>query len=256
MPPSTLGRPRLSTRRSLWGAIFGSSAPEGGSQIGSVRVAPDDPTIPQRYTSTLLGRAPLRELGPADVSRVSDLRGTRRVDEVRFALGVSRSNRRADRLAAILDNARAERDASATASPPRTSVAAEAARFSRAFHWALSIPGTHYSGLSNDALAEVLAAQGRPFLSDTPELRDHVRERLSAGLREWDSERAVAIAARATRDWIVARIERGGVDVELDALDPDYRAQKTADGFDRRIGIKTGAWLGSVKNAVVEIAAA
>ncbi len=254
MPP-TLGASRLGVRRTWWSRIFGGAdVPDGGSRVGSVRVAPDDPAQPQRYTGTLMARAPLRELGPVDVGTVDELRGNRRVAEVRFGLGVARSNRRADALQQILDDARAARSPRETAASAST----EATRFSRAFHWSLSIPGTHYSGLTNDALLEILAAQGRPFASDTPQLRDHVRDRLVAafGAAVWEPERAVDVTARAVREWIVRRIEQQGLDVKLDELDDDYRDAKVAHGFDRRIGIKTGAWLGSVKNATVEIAAA
>ncbi len=200
-----------------------------------------------------MARAPLRELhDEPQVGTVGELRGEARVREVQNALGVARSNRRADRLNELLGRARAERGP-VTAS---RNVAALALEFSRSFHFALQIPGTHYSGLSNQQLLEVMESNGRPFAQDTPELRDHVRDRIADafGTQEWDRPRALSVAARAVRDWIVKRIEEQGVDVELKPLNADYRAAKTSDGFDGRIGIKTRAWLGSVKNAAVEVA--
>lgn len=253
MPP-TLGRSTIGARRSWWSQFFGAgtSEPQSPVAVGSIRVAPDAPSR-SNYTGTILARAPLRELGTTDVRRVADLTGDRRVGEVRFALGVSRANRRADALQSVLDSARAAR----TQGAPSADVATQAARFAGAFHWALSIPGTHYSGLSNNALMEVMEANGRPFLSDTPELRDHVRDRLVAAFASaaWDAERAVAVAARAVREWIVRRIDEQGLDVDLKPLDGDYRSAKIADGHDGRIGIRTRAWRGSVANAVVEVAA-
>ncbi len=250
-PPSLLGRSTLGARHSWWQRFFGTAGPESPTSVGSIRVAPDDPSIRQRYTGTVLARAPLRELGPAAVSRVADLQGTRRVDEVRFALGVSRSNRRADRLGSILDSARAAR----TKVAPIASVATEATRFAGAFHWALSIPGTHYSGLTNQHLLEIMEANGRPFASDTPQLRDHVRARLLAAFAsaDWERSRAVDIAARAVREWIVRRLDEQGLDVELKPLNADYAHWKQAHGYSSQIGRKTGAWRGSLANAVVEV---
>ncbi len=249
MPAATT----LGQRRSLWRMLLG--IPDNGSALHQVaiKLRPDDASIEQRYTGTVMARAPLRELGDTSVATVDDLRGSRRVDEVRFALGVSRSNRRADRLTSILGDARAER--SRTPGSTSAGVATEATRFSRAFHWSLSIPGTHYSGLTNQHLLEILAAQGRPFAEDTPQLRDHVRERLLAAFASaaWERSRAVAVAARAIREWIVRRLDEQGLDVELKPLDADYAASKRAHGYSGKIGVRTGAWRGSLAAAVVEV---
>ncbi len=250
MPPTQLGRSTIGARASWWQRFFGTPGPQSPTSLASIRVAPDAPNA-NRHASAILARAPLRELGPAAVSRVSDLQGTRRVDEVRFGLGVARSNRRADALAGILDSARAARPART----PTASIQTEAARFAGAFHWALSIPGTHYSGLTNNALMEVMAANGRPFLSDTPQLRDHVRDRLLAAFAsaDWERSRAVAVAARAVREWVLRRLDEQGLDVELKPLNADYAAAKAAHGFSTKIGVRTGAWRGSLASAVVEV---
>jgi len=255
MPPSILATPRLGQSRSWWARLFGASSASGGSAVGSIRVNADDRSITQRYTGGLLARAPLREVSGDEGLQgltVSELRGDASVAETRFGLGVARSNRRADALQALLDEARGQAPRRG-----REDTARLAADFAQSFHWSLAIPGTHYSGLSNQHLLEVLEAQGRPFAQDTPQLRDHVRERLTAAFASsaWDHERAVVVTARAVREWIVRRIDEQGLDVDLTPLDPDYRSWKSAHGYSSHIGRKTGAWRGSVANATVEVAA-
>lgn len=254
-PPTTLGQQRLGQRRSVWSILFGVAQPSTSS-VSAIRVQQDDPAIVQRYTGTVLARSPLREISGEDGLQwvsVAETRGGARVRETQFALGVSRSNRRADALAELLENARSQRSIGEV----RQDTAKQAADFSQSFQWTLSIPGTHYSGLSNQELLEIFEAQGRPFAQDTPELRAHVRERVAAAFASgpWERARAAAVAARAVREWIVRRLDQQGLDVELEELDPDYRAQKVADGFSSKIGVRTGAWRGSLANGVVEVAA-
>ncbi len=237
--------------------FFGAGTPAPSSSIGSIRVQPDAPSR-SNYTSPIMARAPLRELRHPEepqsfAAAVNDLRGEARVREVRFGLGVARSNRRADALQATLDAARSAR----VAGVPKADTAALVADFAQSFHWALSIPGTHYSGLTNQHLLEILAAQGRPFAQDTPQLRSFVRDRLLASFASaaWERSRAVAITARAVREWIVRRLDEQGLDVELKPLDADYAASKRAHGYSGKIGVRTGAWRGSLASGVVEVAA-
>jgi hypothetical protein len=122
--------------------------------------------------------------------------------------------------------------------------------FVKSFSFELIMPGTHYSGLSNQELLELFQENDRDFAQDTPELRSYAVERMAASLagKQRDDDAAGELAASAIKDWIVGRIEEQGRDISLKALSPAYRASKVAAGFDPRIGIRKSKWFKTIKS--------
>jgi hypothetical protein len=132
----------------------------------------------------------------------------------------------------------------------RSTSNAEAGSFARRMAWELRIPGTHYSGNTNQRLLEFRQAEGRDFAADSRELRDHVRAAVAAEMgATWDDDRAAQIASREIVVWIVKRIYGEVTDVELEPLNPEYRAWKLSHGLDGRIGIAHEKWVKAVARA-------
>lgn len=131
----------------------------------------------------------------------------------------------------------------------------EAKSFAFDFSFDVYIPGSHYSGMSNQDMLLLLAAQGRDFAQDTQALRKNVRDVLidAFTLEPWDDDTASQIASDTIRDWIVKRIEEGGLDIDLTPLSPQYLKRKAADGYDTRIGIRKYRWIKAVEKADVSI---
>lgn len=133
----------------------------------------------------------------------------------------------------------------AAAAALRRSLAAALGRFARALEFTVTVPGTHHSGLSNDELFEVLAAQGRDFAADTRRLRDHVRIGL---LQAFGDAEAVPLLLDVEQEakalvlaWVAARMDGRIRDERLTPLTPRYAARKRRLHPDRPIGIATGA---------------
>lgn len=143
---------------------------------------------------------------------------------------------------------------SAEGETTKVNVVEEISGFMRDMEWDLTVPGQHYSGLSNQQLLEILAGQGRDFAEDTDELRKHVSDVLRSKFRKvWDPDEAGSVAQDAILAWIVDRFESQGPDISLTPLSINYAAWKAAKGLDSRIGIAQGRLLRAVRKARITI---
>lgn len=83
--------------------------------------------------------------------------------------------------------------------------------FAAQLTFALEIPGRHYSGLSNQALFDILAANGRNFAAVTRPLREHVQKVLAdtflTGEQRFSPVAMKQYASDAILEWIVARFD-------------------------------------------------
>ena len=108
----------------------------------------------------------------------------------------------------------------------------------------LTVRGTHPSGLSNQALVDILDAQGREFLRDSPSLRDHVRR---ACLGRWDGS-VVPLRIEleeeerlATLEVVAARFAGTLRDVRIRVLSAASAAAKARAGYGGRpVGVREG----------------
>lgn len=116
------------------------------------------------------------------------------------------------------------------------------------FDWSLSIPGKHYSGGTNNDVLEWRKSEGRDFAADTSTLRRRV---LTAVLLEFEGRTTTpspsqvkAVIADTILEWVVKRVEQGGIDVDVPALTARYAAAKKKAGFGSRpVGVRTARWL-------------
>lgn len=99
----------------------------------------------------------------------------------------------------------------------------------------LEVPGSHYSGLSNQDLFDVLARQNRMFLKVTPGMRDHARR---ACLEEFATGDTVPLRIELDETWraaceevVEARMEGRLKDVPIRGLTPAYARRKARDGY-------------------------
>lgn len=208
----------------------------------------------QRYGATIEQvQARLPVLGRA--ATTLDLTGRDYLREIDLGTRVAETERRARDMDAILARARAA--AGRPAVEPQQATLTLAARFAESLSYEVHVPGRHYSGETNQQILEWLEASGRPFTTDTPELRAYVRERLvdvfSRG--PWNVDQAARVAGRAIVEWIVKRFELQGGDISLAPLNSQYRAWKSAHGYSSEIGIRTGMLLANVRRATVDVRA-
>lgn len=262
--------------------------PIGRPQIGAIRVLEDAETRRQAEVEAgerqrrFFGTAPSLRLGPyagdivvnvggrlriarpGEVTQLQteNLRGMRRFQEIQFQLGIEGAHRRADERADILARARAQRAAERGEQPTPAPTAAadvvraEIARFVSRMAFSVRLGGQHYGGLSNQELFEILKAKG-PWDAMTDSLGELVSERLTDAFyaMPWSRETALRVAARAIRDRIVERFQRQGVDIQIGRNSPEYTIRKRRQGFGSRVGIRTGALLGAVKEATIQVSA-
>lgn len=134
-----------------------------------------------------------------------------------------------------------------------------AALLVRRFEFRFKIPGGHYSGLSNQALYEILASQGRDFAAPSRALNEHVKLTI---LSEFEGMATPSInalkqcAATAVLEWIVSRWETRVRDVPIKRLPQGsgtWFERKRKRGLDLRVGIASGALLEAANDAVVRI---
>lgn len=171
-----------------------------------------------------------------------------------------------DAIQRIVDEelARIERSGSANDPPQRPLRANELARaikdavqtFARAVRFEIRVPGTHYSGLSNDDLFEILREQGRDFLDPTSvALKQRMqRELLSAfagfprvpTLEELRREHTKQVKLFIANE----RFAKGGGDQNLTKLTAAYAKWKRKTVGSRPIGVLHGKLLAAFrKNA-------
>lgn len=171
-----------------------------------------------------------------------------------------------DAIQRIVDEelARIERSGTANGPPQRPLAPAQLARaikeavstFARTVRFEIRVPGTHYSGLSNDELFEVLANQGRDFLQTTNvQLKQRMqRELLSAfagfarvpTLEELRREHTKQVKLYIANE----RFARGGGDQVLTPLTAAYAKWKRKTVGNRPIGVLRGKLLAAFrKNA-------
>lgn len=121
----------------------------------------------------------------------------------------------------------------------------------RRHRWRLRIPGTHYGGLSNQALLDVRESEGRPFDRRTRAQAEHVIERIADAFESRTTKPGESQVRRegnaALKEWLLMRVERGGFDVPLRQLSPKYAAWKARKYPGRPIGVARGRWIGAVE---------
>lgn len=127
----------------------------------------------------------------------------------------------------------------------------------RSLDFRLEIPGTHYSGLTNQQLLDVRIREGRPFDANNATLRRHVGTFLRLaleGARRMPSDAEFEhLMQAAVLEWIIARIDYKVRDVRIRLLTNAYQKRKRAAGFSGPPGVRTGAWLDAVHRARVVI---
>lgn len=161
-------------------------------------------------------------------------------------------------LQGVREYARSERTTAKAAKPKPSDIVAVVRSFLADLKWELRIPGTHYSGLSNQALLEVRANEGRDFAADTVQLRQHLRRELAERFRGFDRAPTLSELRDLTSKLIVNfiasdRVLHGGGDVILPALSPAYAAWKRKQGKGGKpIGVYRGDWLRALRKARVE----
>lgn len=229
--------------------------PGGGARFGIQfgRAAPGDRFTQYQQGASIYGRG--SAVQPS--VRIGDQTGAAFLREVDIEAERARRTRRAAVLDEAVARARQLGQERGLNRAPSQAAATLAARFSSSFTFEFHVPGTHYSGATNQQILEWLDRSGRPFAADTAALRDHVRDAMLDvfGRVEWDVGRAIQVAQYAIRDWIVRRIVEQGLDVSLTALSRAYETWKTAHGFSGQIGIRTGAWLAAVRRGSVVVRA-
>jgi hypothetical protein len=124
--------------------------------------------------------------------------------------------------------------------------------FAQSLDFELSVPGNHYSGLTNEELFEILARQGRDFAKNNRTLRAHVLAELRIILE--DSKRIPTnaqlerLSSAIIVDWVVKRMDGKVRDITVRRLTDAYARAKFAAGYREPIGKRTN-WL---RNAVAE----
>ena len=129
--------------------------------------------------------------------------------------------------------------------------------FSQSLRYKIDIPGTHYSGLTNQTLFEILADQGRDFAKNTPTLRKYVAAELRIALegarRLPTNEELDALTAPIVLAWVVKRLGGKVRDITVRRLTEAYARSKFKAGFKTPIGVRTGALYYAVAEASVTI---
>lgn len=157
----------------------------------------------------------------------------------------------------VREYARTERATAKAAKPTPKQVSATVRAFIASMDWRLEIPGTHYSGLSNQALLEVRENEGRDFAADTVQLRQYLRRELADRFAGFERTPTLADLQALTSKLIVnyianERVLGDGGDVLLPALSPAYAAWKRKQGKGNKpIGVFRGSWLAALRKARV-----
>lgn len=126
--------------------------------------------------------------------------------------------------------------------------------FARTVRFEIEVPGQHYSGLSNDALLEILANQGRDFLDNTSVPLKQAMER--AMLESFDGFPHVPTLLELRKEhtkqlklYIANERFNGGGDQKLRKLTPAYAAWKRKKVGLKPIGVLRGKLLGAFRKS-------
>jgi hypothetical protein len=126
--------------------------------------------------------------------------------------------------------------------------------FRRPGAWEVFVPGQHYGGLSNQALLDVRAREGREFAAHTVQLDQRVQKEL---MQRWGSfdQRVVTVdelredSASVVRIVVTERYLHNGGDVALEPLKPATVREKRRLGFGGRpIGVRRGRHLAAIQS--------
>lgn len=171
-----------------------------------------------------------------------------------------------DAVQRIVDEelARIEQAGGPGPAPQRPVAPAELARavknrvalFCRTVRFEIEVPGQHYSGLSNDALLEILANQGRDFLDNTSVpakqiLAKRMQESFTGFPREPTLRELRDEYAKQLRLLICNERFAGGGDQKLSPLTPEYAAWKRKKVGSRPVGVLRGRLLAAVRRNMV-----
>jgi len=128
---------------------------------------------------------------------------------------------------------------------------------SSALEYEIAIPGTHYSGLTNQALFDILAKQGRDFADNNRTLRKFVaaeiRNALDGATRLPTPDELDRLGAGFILVWVLKRMDAKVRDIRVKALTEAYAREKYKAGYRTPIGTRTGALRDAVSRALVEI---
>ena len=129
--------------------------------------------------------------------------------------------------------------------------------YAQSLRYTIAIPGEHDGGLTNQALFEILAKQGRDFGANNRSLRNYVateiRIHLEGTRRLPTNEDLDALAARAVLARIMSRLHGKVRDITVRRLTEAYARAKYKAGFRTPIGVRTGALYYAVAEAAVHI---
>lgn len=128
---------------------------------------------------------------------------------------------------------------------------------SNALDYTITIPGTHYSGLTNQRLFDILASQDRDFAANTRTLRKFVaaemRIALEGATRLPTPTELDRLAAPIILAWVLRRMDGLVRDERLRPLTERYAQAKFRAGYLTPIGTRTGALRGAVAAAQVTV---
>ena len=129
--------------------------------------------------------------------------------------------------------------------------------YSQSLDYTVDVPGTHYSGLTNQQLFDILASQDRDFAKNNKALRTYVAAELRIHLegtrRLPTNEELDALAARAVLARVMSRLHGKVRDITVRRLTEAYAKAKYKAGFKTPIGVRTGALYYAVSKAAVVI---
>jgi hypothetical protein len=129
--------------------------------------------------------------------------------------------------------------------------------YSQSLDYTVDVPGTHYSGLTNQQLFDILASQDRDFAKNNKALRTYVATELRIHLegtrRLPTNEEIDALAARAVLARVMSRLHGKVRDITVRRLTEAYAKAKFKAGFKTPIGVRTGALYYAVSKAAVVI---
>jgi hypothetical protein len=127
--------------------------------------------------------------------------------------------------------------------------------YSQSLDYTVEVPGTHYSGLTNQQLFDILASQDRDFAKNNRALRTYVATELRLHLEDTrqlpTNEDLDALAARAVLARVMSRLHGKVRDITVRRLTEAYARSKFKAGFKTPIGVRTGALYYAVSQAAV-----